>query len=293
MILRPVRPGVAHGAADDEATGGVHVDVGVQVLEALELEHRLDHVLDDVGTHQSLDVDSFGVLGRDQDLLDRDRLAVDVADRDLGLAVGAQVVQHTGLADGGEPLGEPMREVDRHRHEVRRLVAGIAEHHALVAGADEIEGVGCLAVLHFEALVYALGDVGALLVDGAHDAAGLVVETELRPRVADVPDDIAHDALDIDVSLGADLPSHDDQSRRDERLARDAHVFDAAATFGLEFDLARKDGVDDRASEIWSHILSGWPSVTDSEVNRYSRSATTTSFVRPATSGGRLSVAGT
>src|SRR5687767_1812352 len=23
------------------------------------------------------------------------------------------------------------------------------------------------------------------------------------------------------------------------------------------------------ASEIWSHILSGWPSVTDSEVNRY------------------------
>src|SRR3954447_20508899 len=24
------------------------------------------------------------------------------------------------------------------------------------------------------------------------------------------------------------------------------------------------------ASEIWSHILSGWPSVTDSEVKRYS-----------------------
>ncbi len=23
------------------------------------------------------------------------------------------------------------------------------------------------------------------------------------------------------------------------------------------------------ASETWSHILSGWPSVTDSEVNRY------------------------
>src|SRR5512137_2526225 len=23
------------------------------------------------------------------------------------------------------------------------------------------------------------------------------------------------------------------------------------------------------ASEIWSHILSGWPSVTDSDVNRY------------------------
>src|SRR6186997_1384030 len=26
------------------------------------------------------------------------------------------------------------------------------------------------------------------------------------------------------------------------------------------------------ASEIWSHILSGWPSVTDSDVNRYSLS---------------------
>ncbi len=28
------------------------------------------------------------------------------------------------------------------------------------------------------------------------------------------------------------------------------------------------------ASEIWSHILSGWPSVTDSDVNRYCDAST-------------------
>ena len=28
------------------------------------------------------------------------------------------------------------------------------------------------------------------------------------------------------------------------------------------------------ASEIWSHILSGWPSVTDSDVNRYCAAST-------------------
>ena len=36
----------------------------------------------------------------------------------------------------GEPVGQPVREPDRHRHEVVGLVARVAEHHPLVAGAD-------------------------------------------------------------------------------------------------------------------------------------------------------------
>ena len=39
------------------------------------------------------------------------------------------------LRDLGEPLDEPVGEGDGQRHQLGRLVAGEAEHHALVAGA--------------------------------------------------------------------------------------------------------------------------------------------------------------
>ena len=69
-------------------------------------------------------------------------LAVLVDDAHLGLAVGAQVVEHALLAHLGQPAGEAVREPDRHRHEVVGLVAGVAEHHPLVAGADLVVVVG-------------------------------------------------------------------------------------------------------------------------------------------------------
>ena len=39
------------------------------------------------------------------------------------------------------------------------------------------------------------------------------------------------------------------------------------------------------ASETWSHILSGWPSVTDSEVNRYWAASTMLIGAKPSTCG--------
>ena len=41
----------------------------------------------------------------------------------------------------GQPLGEPVRERDRQRHQLGGLVAGVAEHQALVAGALPVERV--------------------------------------------------------------------------------------------------------------------------------------------------------
>ena len=64
-------------------------------------------------------------------------------------------------------------------------LAGVAEHQALVAGADVL---ALLAVL-----VHALGDVGRLLAEGDHDGAGLGVEAHLARRVADLLDDLADD----------------------------------------------------------------------------------------------------
>ncbi len=46
------------------------------------------------------------------------------------------------LADIGETPDELMREHDRHRHELGSFVAGVTEHHSLVAGAAGIDAAG-------------------------------------------------------------------------------------------------------------------------------------------------------
>jgi hypothetical protein len=57
------------------------------------------------------------------------------------LPSGRQVREDPGLADLGEAGRQPVGEPDRERHEIFGLVAGVAEHHALVAGALAVEHV--------------------------------------------------------------------------------------------------------------------------------------------------------
>jgi hypothetical protein len=102
------------------------------------------------------------------------------------------------------------------------------------------------------------GDVARLLADRYRDAARVAVEAGLARGVADAVDDSAHDAGDVDVAVGADLAGDVHEARRDEGLHGDATAGSSAS---------RASRIE---SEIWSQILSGWPSVTDSEVNRRS-----------------------
>ena len=211
--------------------------------------------------------DPVRVLRGDEDALDLDRplhaVVVDlVADRDLRLAVRAQVRQIARLAHLGEPLADLVREHDRERHQLRRLVRRVPEHHSLVAGAELVQRVVVArVVLHLVRGVDALRDVRRLLVDRDHDTAGGRVEAPLRVRVADVADPLADDAGDVDVGLRRDLARDDDEAGRDQRLARDAAVASSRRT------------ASSTESETWSAILSGCPSVTDSDVKRNSRAA--------------------
>ena len=220
MILRPVRPAVADRAADDEAPGRVDEQVLAQLAVVVEVlrQDRLDDVLPEVVGHQRLG--AVAVLGGDQDLLDLDRLAVQVAHGDLRLAVGAQVGHDLGLAHVGQALGQLVGQRDRQRHELRRLVGRVAEHHPLVARAGDVEcivvgGVGARLV----GLVDALGDVGRLLVDRVDDRARVGAEAEVGVGVADLADRLAHDVLDVDVGRRRDLAGHDDEAGVHERLA--------------------------------------------------------------------------
>ena len=60
---------------------------------------------------------------------------VAVTARHLRLRVRTQPRQQLALADFGLALDEPVREADRRRHQRVGLVARVAEHQALVAGA--------------------------------------------------------------------------------------------------------------------------------------------------------------
>ena len=127
-----------------------------------------------------------------------------VLDRDLALPVRAQVVEDLLLAHLAEPPRELVREHDRQRHQLFGLVAGEAEHQALVAGAAGVD---------------AHGDVRRLLVDGGDDRAGLVVEAVLGARVADALDRLADDAGQVGVGRGRDLAGDEGQAGGDHRLA--------------------------------------------------------------------------
>ena len=223
--LAPREAGVAHRAADDEAPGRVDEEVLAQLALVVEVlrQDRLDDVLPEVVGQQRLG--AVAVLGRDQELLDLDGLAVQVAHRDLGLAVGAQVGDDLGLAHVGQALGQLVGQRDRQRHQLRRLVGGVAEHHPLVTRAGDVEcivvgGVGARLV----GLVHALGDVGRLLVDRVDDRARVGAEAEVGVGVADLADRLARDVLDVDVGRGRDLAGHDDEPGVHERLAGDAPV---------------------------------------------------------------------
>ena len=214
--------GVADRAADDEPPRRIHQHAPAQAALVVEVlrQHRLDHVLPQIVGQQRLG--AFAVLGGDQQLLDRHRLAVAVAHRHLRLAVRPQVRDHVGMPDLREALRELVRERDRQGHQLRRLLRRVAEHHALVARAGDIElvivgRVGAALV----GGVDALGDVGGLLVDRVDHRARIRAEPEVGVRVADPPDRVPRDVLDVDVRGGRDLTRHDHEPGVHQRLARD------------------------------------------------------------------------
>ena len=116
--------------------------------------------------------------------------------------------------------------IDRRRHQVRGLAAGIAEHDALVARA--------FVALLVRGVVDALGDVGGLGVQQHVDLGGLPVEAVLL--VADRLDgaagggfelggidDLLAVAVDLQKRVGhTDLAGDDDAVGGRQRFAGDA-----------------------------------------------------------------------
>ena len=228
-------PGVPHRAAEHELPGRVHeneVTVVHQPLLVVQVRRQdgTKDTLDDVRLDQVLRGDPVGVLRGHEHALDFDRTLPSVildliTNRHLCLAVGPQVGQLARLAHLGEPLADLVREHDRKGHQLLRLVRRVTEHHSLVAGADPVERIVVTrVVLHLVRRIHALRDVGRLLVERNHDAAGRRVEAPLGVRVADLRDPIANDPRHVDIRVGRNLAGDDDEAGGDQRLAGDAAV---------------------------------------------------------------------
>ena len=189
----------------------------------------LDDVLHDLGAELVV-ADVFGVLGGDDDGIHSHGAIVGIVlDGDLGLAVGTEVGELAVLANLGELVGELVGERDGGGHQLGGLVGGVAEHHALVAGASGVD---------------ALRDVGGLAVDGGDDAAGVAVEALEGVVVTDLTDGVADQGLEVDVGLGGDLSGDDDEAGAGEGLAGDA----AVRVFG-------EAGVEDGVGDLVGHLV--------------------------------------
>ena len=206
---------VAVGAADDELARGV--DEELHVL-AEELLRGLGQTLHDARQQYLLHVLAYlllpgvgVVLRADHDGVDALGLApVAVLHRHLALGVGTQVAHLLALAAYLRQLHQDdVRQRDGQRHQLLGLAAGIAEHHALVAGT--LVALGLAADAHI--------DVLALLVDGAEHTAALGLELVLALGVAYLAYDVAHGCLHVDIAVAGHLAANDSQAGGYQRLA--------------------------------------------------------------------------
>ncbi len=182
----PGEAAIPQGAAGDKATGGVDVVFGVIEQPGLR-QHRLDDVLQH-RRFQLFLADIGIVLGGQHHGVEGEGLAVlVVAQGYLALGVRAQPGQGALPADFRLLAHQAVGEVDGGRHQGIGLVAGVAEHQALVTGA----------LVFRAAAVDTLVDILGLGPEGVQYRTGGVVEALVGAVVTDIPDGIADDFFNI------------------------------------------------------------------------------------------------
>ena len=154
----------------------------------------------------------------------------------LALGVRPQVGHRGGVLppDGGQFLKDAVGEGQRERHIVVGLVAGVAEHNALVAGA-----LFAVAVP-----VHAHCDVAALGLDDGHNATGVGVEAVFAPGIADAADGLAGDFLYVGEGMRRHFPADDHQTGGHEGFTGDAGILVPAQA-----------GVEDGVGNLVGHFV--------------------------------------
>jgi len=216
--LAPGEARVAGGTAGDERTARVDQDAAI-VRAPLDGDHHVDDFArDDVVQRARGDIGR--VLRRQHDRDDLDRAAVLVPEADLRLRVGAQPVDVARTPQLRMSPHQAMRGLDRRRHGLRRLVAGVTEHEALVAGAERAVG----AIDAARDLCRLMAEAHLHVAEIRVDAGRTVAVAGIAQHVGDEADDArAHVAEDLHVAR-AELAGDDHLIAGEHRLARDART---------------------------------------------------------------------
>merc|ERR1719237_818852 len=127
----------------------------------------------------------------------------------LCLAIRTEPWTSAILAAVCQALAEALGKLDCHRHSLLGLICSIAEHNALVAGAN---------ILLCFSYVHTTSNVGALLFDGDDDSALVAVETLLSVIISDITDSLAHNLLVVNVTLSRNFTEDHDHARLRTRL---------------------------------------------------------------------------
>ena len=233
--LTPGQPGVAVGTADFKPAGGVHV-IGDFAAAQFRGDHLLDHLADQ--RFEPFDRHVRRMLVGDDHGFDRDRLPVPVTDRDLAFRVGTQIaVPHRiRMTQPGQLFDDFVRVVDRRRHQLRRLVRRVPEHHALIAGA--LFEKAALSLCH------PLRNVRRLAMDADHHLGVVGAESDSGLVVADPPDRIEGHLLPVDFGAGGDFAGNDHQVGGRQRLAGDP-----------AFGILGETGVENRVGNLVADLV--------------------------------------
>ena len=229
---------VAVRPADLELASRVHEDLHAVMppLAQDRLDDRFSHGLLEFGL-LLLAVPLRAMLRREHNRVDLGCVEAVVFDGDLALRVRTDAGDDPLAADLSLALDEAVRQVDRQRHETVGLLAGEAEHHALIAGALRL-----LRLAH-----HAARDVGRLLVQQVDHAAAVAIEAHRRVVVTDPQDRVAHGLLDVELLLGVvvelDLARNDRLRGGHQRLAR-------ATAFGIMVKDQVEHGVRNRIGNL-------------------------------------------
>ena len=190
---------------DDEVAGGVDEVFGL-LGEHVFRQHFFDDLLD--AEFFDLGVLHIGrVLSGNHDIDDAGRTTIDILNRHLRLGIRTQPLDLADLADARELAAEAVRVHDRRRHELRRFIASVTKHDALVA-RTLLGSLFAVRLLGIHTLRDVIGLGGEVIVDEQR----VGVEDIVVVGVTNAGDRIADDLLKVDHranGLFADLRNGD------------------------------------------------------------------------------------
>ena len=193
---------IAVGATDDETPGRID-----EIARFFGQQFLGQNGANDFGDHRFCQLFMGNIrvmLGGNDDGIDRHRLAIHVANRQLALGVRTQPGQTAVLADFCLTLHDSVCIIYRQRHEGGGLVAGVSEHQPLIA----------CPLVKIEPLpfIYPLGNIRRLPVDCRQDGTTFIIKADVGIVITDATNRLLRDFAIIDMRRCRDFSGNDDES---------------------------------------------------------------------------------